>query len=101
MINGNGCWPKPKEKEKENSMMKPINEQELDAADEEIPKLASQAFRSAYSRALKSRGHLLVARKGQLVEVNIDGSFRVIRALKAPTQITKGTVRTRNKRHHE
>jgi hypothetical protein len=79
-------------------MKKTKNEQELDAVDEAIPKLAGKAFRSAYAQALKSKGHLLVARKGQLVEVKIDGSSRVVRGAKSSTPVAKGTVKVRGKR---
>lgn len=79
-------------------MTKSKHDQELDAVDKTIPKLASKAFRSAYAKALKSRGHLLVARKGQLLEVKIDGSSKVVSGAKSSTPVAKGTVKVRSKR---
>ena len=65
--------------------------------EDKIPQMAAKAFRGAYVRALKARGHILIARNGQLGEIKLDGSFKVIRKIKTPTQIAKGTVRIRNR----
>jgi hypothetical protein len=78
-------------------MNKLISEQELQAIEITIPTLARQAFRKAYARALKVRGHVLVVRNGQLGESNADGSFKVVRPLQAAVQVTIGATRTRTK----
>lgn len=68
--------------------------------EDKIPQMATKAFRGAYARALEARGHILIARNGQLGEIKLDGSFTVVRKIKAPTQIAIGTVRIRT-RHTE
>ena len=70
--------------------------------EDNIPQLATKAFRDAYAHALKARGHILIARKGQLGEIKEDGSFTLVRTIQAPTQIAIGTVRIRSGRtNHE
>jgi hypothetical protein len=79
-----------------------MSEQELQAIETKIPSLAKQAFRNAYAKALKVRGHVLVVKDGHLGESSADGSFKIVRPLKAPVHVVMGTIRTRTKRpHHE
>ncbi len=62
-----------------------------------LSRMASKAFGDAYARALKLRGHVLIAKNGQLGEIHADGTFKVIREIKAPTLVKMGAVRYRAK----
>jgi len=70
-----------------------LDEQAMLAAEASIPKLATQAVKLAYARALSTSGTVLEAINGKLVETDRDGRQRIVRALQLPTPIAIGTKR--------
>jgi protein PhnA len=74
-----------------------LSEASMVEAEARIPELAAKAGRAAHDRALKSRGVVVKADKGQLVEARSDGTIRVIKPLPAPVRVKAGAVLTRRK----
>ena len=73
----------------------PMSEESMQRMEAHIPELAVSAVRRAYLQALTSRGKVLEARKGQLIETMADGTVRVIRDIAQPTPVRVGDKRAR------
>ena len=58
--------------------------------EEDIPRMAKQAFQDAYSRALQAGHSVLVADRGQLVRRDPDGTSFVIKALPQRHRVVLG-----------
>lgn len=75
--------------------MHPLSEKAMQTLEANIPKMAQGAFTHAYLNALTQSGKVLQAVNGQLIEVNVEGSVRVIRAIDPPIKVALGAKRTR------
>ena len=73
----------------------PLSEQAMQVLEANIPKMASDAFTHAYLNALTQSGKVLQAINGQLVEMSVEGTVRVIRAIAPPIQVEMGAKRFR------
>jgi hypothetical protein len=63
----------------------------LELAEEQIPELAAQAVRQAYTDALAAGQTVLVAEAGFLIEVSPDGGRRIVKPL--PRHVSIGPRR--------
>ena len=75
-----------------------LSEKSMCALEENIPKLARDAFEKAYYDALTNSGKVLRAINGQLVETTAEGLNRVVRNLPQPTAVKIGTKLVRRVR---
>ncbi len=67
-----------------------LSEEEISYLEEHIPELADAAFTQAYWAALASGSSVLIAEKGNLVEVFPDGKKKFIKHLTPPMPATPG-----------
>jgi hypothetical protein len=72
-----------------------MSEKSMQRLEAHIPELACMTFKLAYLQALTTRGKVIEARQGQLIETTAEGGVRVIRALAKPTQVRMGEKRVR------
>lgn len=70
---------------------------DLPVIDQAIPNKASSAFIRANKKALRLRGEVLVVRNGHLGKLSADGSFVVVKELRAPVKVNAGEVIKRSK----
>ena len=73
-----------------------LSEKAMSFLEEHIPELAEVAFKQAYWGALASGSSVLVAENGSLVEVNPDGTRKIIKKLPKPIQVTPGLTLERS-----
>lgn len=68
------------------------------SGENQIPDLAAKSGRAAYKRALVGTGGAVVkTSKGELVERRLDGSLKVLKALKPGKRVKPGLVLKRAK----
>lgn len=67
-----------------------LNEEEISYLEEQIPEMASIAFKQAYWAALASGSSVLVSRKGDLIEVFPNGKHKFIKHLAPSIPVTRG-----------
>ncbi|MEY4507624.1 MAG: hypothetical protein RL297_2202 [Pseudomonadota bacterium] len=78
--------------------MKPqhsLSEQAFQSLEASIPKMAQAAFSQAQLNALTISGKVLQVTNGQLVELNAEGSVRVIKDMLPRFKVQAGVKRTR------
>ena len=78
--------------------MKKLDENAMRYLENRIPELAEGAVKQAYCKTLTSGRRVVEAVNGNLVESCPDGSFKVLRALTAPTAVVPGQRRVRAQR---
>lgn len=78
--------------------MKKLDEKAMSYLEKRIPELAEGAVKQAYCKTLTSGRRVVEAVNGNLVESRPDGSFKVLKALTAPTAVVPGQRRVRVKK---
>ena len=62
----------------------------MEFLEEHIPEMAKAAVAQAYWAALASGCKVLIAEKGQLIEVSPDGTRKVIKSISPPIPVKMG-----------
>ncbi len=69
-----------------------MREEEMKFLEEHIPEMAKAAVAQAYWATLSSGCKVLIADKGQLIEVSPDGTRKVIKSISPPIPVKMGQV---------
>lgn len=72
-----------------------LSEAEMLYLEAMIPELAQSAFKLAQAQALTTRGKVVKAVNGKVIELYADGSTRVLKEIEPPMPVTPGTKRYR------
>jgi len=72
-----------------------LSEAEMVYLEAKIPELAALAFKLAEFEALTTRGKVVKAVNGKVIELYADGSTRVLKEIEPPMPIKPGTKRYR------
>lgn len=75
-----------------------LSEESMLTMESHIPELAACAVRRAYFQALTTRGKVIEAVDGKLIETSADGGLRVIGDLPAPVPVAEGSERVRGRK---
>lgn len=68
----------------------PLSEEALQAIEAQIPKLAEAAFARAELSALAAGGRVLKSSQGQLIEIDAEGTVRVLKDMPPGVQVHIG-----------
>lgn len=74
------------------------SEAEMRVLEKSIPALAAGSFQQASLQALATRGRVLIAERGELVELTASGERRVIKPLPQPVPVDPAARRVVRKR---
>jgi hypothetical protein len=77
--------------------MKTLDESTVQELEKRIPELAEDAVKQARRKAMASGRKVVEAVNGQLIEVDPDGTTRVLGDIPAPTTVTRGSKKVRNR----
>ena len=72
-----------------------LSEEEMLYLEAMIPELAESAFKLAQAKALTTRGKVVKAVDGKLIELYADGSTRVLKEIAPPMSVAPGAKRYR------
>jgi len=74
-----------------------LSEKSMQIMEALIPELAGHAVHRAYYQALTTSGKVLEAANGFLIETTVEGEYKKIRKLPAPTAVVPGSKRVRTR----
>ena len=65
---------------------------DIEVAEEEMPRISRRAARSAFRNVLKSGNSVLVARNGGIYRANPDGTYDFVKKTKPDIETQKGLI---------